>query len=97
MASDYDEVFAPLEEGFSELTEKCDKMMTDCFRRVFSSPDGRIVLEQILTDLCFYRECKTEKENVLNNYAKFMIFNRLRINNKRQITSMLMDLNSKEN
>ena len=69
-----------------------DKKMTEYFRRVFSSKDGRIVLQQILTDLKFFDECVTPTEIALNNYAKFMIFKRLKVDNKSKITNVIMDI-----
>ena len=69
-----------------------DKKMTECFRRVFSSEDGRIVLQQILTDLRFFDECISETDVALNNYAKFMIFKRLKVDNKKKITNQFMDI-----
>ena len=79
------------EEDKNKIIE-ADKKMTEYFRRVFSTPDGRIVLHQILTDLRFYDECITETDTALNNFAKFMIFKRLKVNNKKQITKLIMEL-----
>lgn len=78
-----------------EITNKvleADKKMSECFRRVFSTSDGRIVLHQLLTDLRFYDECVTETDTALNNFAKFMIFNRLKVDNKKQLTSLIMEI-----
>lgn len=69
-----------------------DKQMSEYFRRVFSTPDGRVVLHQILTDLKFYADCADDTDRVLNNYAKFMIFKRLKVDNTKQITNLLMDI-----
>ncbi len=95
----YDEIFSVLdnEKDVKKIETERDRLMSECFRRVFSTDEGKIVLHQILEDLKFYKvECVNDTEVILNNFAKFMIFERLKINNKRQITSMLMDLNSKE-
>ena len=69
-----------------------DKQMTEYFRRVFSSKDGRVVLNQILVDLKFFAECTDDTDRILNNYAKFMIFKRLKVDNTKQITNMLMEI-----
>lgn len=69
-----------------------DKKMTECYRRVFSTPDGRIVLQQILEDLKFFDECISETDVALNNFAKFMIFKRLKVDNKKKITNQFMDI-----
>lgn len=91
-----DEVFEALEEDAKEKILECDKLMTECFRRVFSTPDGKIVLHQLLKDLEFFN-CKisNEREIALNNYAKFMIFKRLGCNNDKQISDAIFDCNKK--
>ena len=71
---------------------EADKKMTACFKRVFSTSNGRIVLQQILTDLRFFDECVTDADKALNNYAKFMIFKRLKVDNKSKITKLLLDI-----
>ena len=75
---------------------EADKKMTECFRRVFSTSDGKLVLHQLLTDLRFYDECVTDADVALNNFAKFMIFKRLKVDNTRQITKLIMEI-EKEN
>ena len=87
-----DEVFEALEEDAKEKILECDKLMTECFRRVFSTPEGKIVLHQLLKDLEFFN-CKisNEREIALNNYAKFMIFKRLKCDNTKEITNNLLN------
>ena len=80
------------DEAVKTVIER-DKQMTECFRRVFTSKDGRIVLQQILTDLKFFDECVTETDLALNNYAKFMIFKRLKVDNRSKITNVILDIN----
>lgn len=90
----YDKIMSAL-DGDSEqkaIIER-DKRMSECFRRVFSTDEGRIVLHQILEDLRFYKECVTETDVALNNFAKFMIFKRLKCDNYKQITSAIFDCN----
>lgn len=71
--------------------EEQDKQIVKLFREVFSTDSGRIVLHQILTDLRYFSECSTDSEVCLNNYAKFMIKNRLKINNTKVMTDSLID------
>ena len=78
-------------ETEEEIIER-DKQMTAAFRRVFQTPEGRIVLHQLLVDLRFYKECVTETDTALNNFAKFMIFKRLKVHNIKQITNLIMDI-----
>ncbi|MBO7733351.1 MAG: hypothetical protein J6S67_12375 [Methanobrevibacter sp.] len=82
-----------LDDEAEKKVIEADKKMTEYFRRVFTSKDGRIVLQQILTDLKFFDECIDEQDRVLNNYAKFMIFKRLKVDNKSKITNLLMEIN----
>ena len=79
-----------LDDDYENKIIEADKRMVKCFRNVFSSPEGKEVLHQILTDLKFYDECLTETDIALNNYAKFMIFKRLKVDNKKQITELLL-------
>lgn len=92
MASDAGEF---LDKALSDEEKKkiidSDKKMTEYFRRVFTTHDGRIVLEQILIDLKFFSECVTETDIALNNYAKFMIFKRLKCDNTKEITNNLLN------
>ena len=97
MASDngYDKIMGALDEDPNADIIERDKRMSECFRRVFSTDEGKKVLHQILTDLRFYDECVTETDVALNNFAKFMIFKRLKCDNYRQMTNVLFDCNIK--
>jgi hypothetical protein len=90
----YDEIFGVLdnETDAKKIEEERDRLMTECFRRVFSTDEGKIVLHQILEDLMFYKvECVNDSEVILNNFAKFMIFERLKCDNYKQMTSAIFD------
>ena len=91
---EFDKIMGTL-EGKSEqdVVIERDKRMSECYRRVFSTDEGRLVLHQILTDLRFYDECNTETAVALNNFAKFMIFKRLKCDNYNQITNVIFDCN----
>lgn len=98
MADDkaYDEIFGVLdnEKDAKKIEEERDRLMTECFRRVFSTDEGKIVLHQILEDLKFYKvECVNDTEVILNNFAKFMIFERLKCDNYKQMTNAIFDCN----
>ena len=95
-SDDFEKVFGKLdgEPDAKEIAAERDKRMTECFRRVFSTPEGKIVLHQLLEDLKFYDvENATETSVTLNNFAKFMIFKRLKCDNYRQITEVIFDCN----
>ena len=96
MASDngYDKIMGALEgDSEQEAIIERDKRMSECYRRVFSTDEGRLVLHQILEDLRFYDECVTDTDIALNNFAKFMIFKRLKCDNYKQMTNAIMDCN----
>jgi hypothetical protein len=56
--------------------EKNDRLVGVC-RKVFGTPEGKIVLNMLLTDLYFFDRTRDTEEDVLNNYAKFLIRGRL--------------------
>lgn len=92
--TEYDKIMGALDgDSDNEVIIERDKRMTECYRRVFSTDEGRIVLHQILEDLMFYKECVTDTDIALNNFAKFMIFKRLKCDNYKQITSAIFDCN----
>ena len=75
---EYEKIFSTLDvddEEQKRIIIERDKRMTECFRRVFSTQDGKIVLHQLLYDLEFFNHrIENERQIALNNYAKFMIF-----------------------
>ena len=93
-SAEYDKIMGSLEgDTEQEVVIERDKRMTECYRRVFSTDEGRLVLHQILEDLMFYKECVTDTDIALNNFAKFMIFKRLKCDNYKQMTSAIFDCN----
>lgn len=90
----YDKIMGALDgDSEQEAIIERDKRMSECFRRVFSTDEGRLVLHQLLTDLRFYDECVTDTDIALNNFAKFMIFKRLKCDNYKQMTNAIFDCN----
>ena len=94
-SKEYDRIMGALDgDTEQEAVIARDKRMSECFRRVFSTDEGRLVLHQILVDLKFYEtENVTETSVTLNNFAKFMIFKRLKCDNYKQMTSAIFDCN----
>ena len=78
-------------KDYEKIAEEKDLAMVRLWRKVFSDEDGRTVLRQLLTDLCFFEECKTNDDVVRNNYAKFVIKKRLMIDNKKRITEAILE------
>lgn len=68
------------------------KKVTRLFKKVFNNDDGKKVLGIILEDLHYFTSCETEAATTLCNYAKFLVSNRLGINNHKEIIDHLMDL-----
>ena len=67
----YDQIMGSLNNDTeNEQIIERDKRMSECYRRVFSTDEGRLVLHQILEDLRFYKECVTDTDIALNNFAK---------------------------
>lgn len=58
----------PIED--EEATEQERQKM---YLAVFSEEYGKAVLEDILFDLYFMRECETPEQQALNNYAKQLL------------------------
>jgi hypothetical protein len=91
---DYDKIFGELDEDKRNIIIERDKRMTECFRRVFSTDDGKRVLHQLLLDLEYFNyQINSPQETALNNYAKFMIFKRLGCNNDKQISDAIFNCN----
>jgi hypothetical protein len=42
-------------------------------RKVFSSPEGAVLLKMLLVDWNFFDLCETEQQKALNEYAKIFI------------------------
>ncbi len=61
--------------GAESLTphEQNKRLQAAC-RRLFSTEDGKIVLNMLLTDLKFFDGAVSEKDSVLNEYAKFFLW-----------------------
>ena len=93
---DIDVIMGSLEENKEAKIIEADKRMTECFRRVFSTDDGKRVLHQLLLDLQFFNyQINSPQEIALNNYAKLMIFKRLGCNNDKQISDAIFNCNKK--
>ncbi|MCL2832104.1 MAG: hypothetical protein FWD78_02945 [Treponema sp.] len=70
--------------------EEQNKKLIEICRQVFNTPDGKIVLVMLLTDLFFFDSANNKKEQALNNYAKFLIRERLGINDTKSITDFII-------
>jgi hypothetical protein len=68
--------------------EKNGELVRAC-RRAFSTEDGRIALNMLLTDLYFFKEAPGEGPAALNNYAKFFIRERLGVRGTVTLTDAI--------
>jgi len=66
-----------------------NEMLVETCRKVFSSDDGKIVLNMLLTDLFLFENTRTKREYALNEYAKFFIRERMGISDSKSITDFI--------
>lgn len=66
------------------------RQMQRMFRNVFSTPAGRYVFNVLLDDLCFFMPAETDADRARNEYAKYLIFERLGINDLMSITNSML-------
>jgi hypothetical protein len=77
--------------GFETAPEdEQKKQLQRIFREVFSTEQGKIVFNILLDDMRFFKLCDTEQDKSLNEYAKFMISERMGINNIPFITNNML-------
>jgi len=69
------------EEQNAELVETC--------RRVFGTEDGKIVLNMLLSDMFLYENTHTKREQALNEYAKFLVRERLGVRDTKGLTDFI--------
>lgn len=77
--------------GYENSTpeEQAQALRVAC-RRVFSSDEGRVIFNMLMTDLRFFDEAITEAEQSLSEYAKFFLRERLGIVNTLEVSDALM-------
>ena len=73
-----------------------NELLKETFRRVFNTDDGRIVLNALLTDLRLYEEVRTKQERSLNEYAKFLIRERLGVSDTKELTDFIAQTSASE-
>lgn len=71
------------EEQNIQLVEIC--------KQVFGTNEGKIVLNMLLTDLFFFENTHTEKEQALNEYAKFFIRERLGVSDTKSLSDLIAE------
>ena len=59
--------------NITKLSEEQLEEMAEDFRYIYKDlPGSRVLLTQLMS-LCFFSECKTEAEMILNNQAKILL------------------------
>jgi len=77
--------------GFETATEaEQKKQLQRIFREVFSTEQGKIVFNVLLEDMRLFTLCATEQDKALCEYAKFMISERMGINDIPFITNQML-------
>jgi hypothetical protein len=77
--------------GYNEATEEEQiAALREYFQRVFTTEDGRIVLNALLADLFFFQDATTDAQKALSEYAKYFIRERLGITNTLEITDAMV-------
>lgn len=67
------------------------KELQKTFRDVFSSYDGKKVLNVLLCDLKYFDTCLNERETALRNYATFLLEERMGFKNTVSITEKILE------
>ncbi len=71
--------------------EEQKKALQRIFRHVFTTDEGKFVLNVLLSDLRYFRQAENESDHVLCDYAKQLLRERLGIENTEVITASLID------
>jgi len=68
-----------------------NEMLISTCRKVFNTHDGKVVLNMLLTDLCYFKNTNSQGESSLNNYAKFFIRERLGLCDTKSLTDFIAE------
>lgn len=78
--------------GYETATpEEQHERMREIFRNVFMSDEGRIVFNIILDDLNFFKPARDEAERARNEYAKFLISDRMGFEDTFSLSNKLLE------
>ena len=83
--------------GFENKSEEEQrKELQRILRETFSTPNGKIAFNMILSDLHFFTPTKTETETSLANYAKYLITERMGIVDTIAITDFMLQTETED-
>ena len=73
-----------------------EELLVETCRKVFSTDDGKIVLNMLLTDLRLFMDSHTKREKILNDYAKFFVRERLGVRDTKSLTDFIAETSATE-
>lgn len=83
--------------GFEKAeTKEQKKAIQTMFRKVFSTPEGKVVLNILLSDLRYYRPAQNEADYALCEYGKKLLRERLGLEDTAAITDCIINALKKE-
>jgi len=71
--------------------EEQNEMLIETCQKVFSTEDGKIVLNMLMTDLRMFDPANTKRDKYLNDYAKFFIQKRLGVSKTKSLTDFIAE------
>jgi len=79
-------------------SEDKNKMLVETCRKVFSTDEGKVVLNMLLRDLRLFewKGGRIKSERYLNEYAKFFVRERLGVSETKLITDFIADTAASE-
>lgn len=78
--------------GYETATpEEQHEYMQELFRKVFMSDEGKIVFNILLDDLNFFKPARDEAAKARNDYAKFLIADRMGLVNTFSLSNKLLE------
>jgi len=69
--------------------EERNALLVETCRNVFSTDEGKVVLNMLLTDLHLFEPALTEQDKALNEYAKFLVRGRLGVRDTKDLTDFI--------
>jgi hypothetical protein len=71
--------------------EEKNALLVKTCQRVFSTDDGKIVLNMLLTDMSMFDTAISKRDKALNEYAKFFIRKRLGVSDTKLLTDFIAE------
>ena len=75
----------------TSVPEKQKKEIQRLFNEVFSTDNGKVVLNVLLSDLRYFRPAITDAEKSLCEYAKILLRERMGLKNTQLMTESILE------